>query len=117
VNFTRFYIVTKDREASFPSWLSTEPHHALVQISTKIPPSPPTENGADISQLVSALKLNVTRLDRRPSIVAVPFHDIYLVELKDTDRHKSDIGWIEEVDKAVESVGRAGGEARLVGIW
>lgn len=112
VNLTRFYIVVKDRKASFPSWLATEPHHALVQISTKT-----SNTGAYISQLVSALKLNVTRLDRRPAITTVQFHDTYLVELQDTDRHRSDLEWTSEVDRAVERVETAGGDARLVGLW
>lgn len=114
-NSTRFYVVVKDRKAPFPSWLSKEPHHALIQISTRLFSTP--QPAVALLDLLSALNLNVTRLDRRPAISDVQFHDIYLVEIQDTAKHRSDVEWASEVDIAVERVGTAGGDARLIGLW
>lgn len=106
--------MVKDRKSAFPSWLSSEPHHALVQISTR---TSPAAGGTDISALLSSLKLYVARLDRRPAISAPQFHGIYLVELQDTASHRSDLEWASEVDGAVGRVETAGGDARLIGLW
>ncbi|KAF9460798.1 Prephenate dehydratase-domain-containing protein [Collybia nuda] len=112
-NFTRFFIVVKDRKASFPSLLVTELRHALIQVSTQTLPG----TGADISQLISSLNLRVVRLDRRPAVTNVPFHDIYLVEVQDAERYKSVLEWTSEVDGAISRIGVLGGNAKLIGLW
>jgi hypothetical protein len=79
-----------------------------------------------ITHLLITLKISAIRVDRRPSSYAMPFHDVYLVELQqDTGnmataqrvQQGTEQPWILEVDAALERVKKEGGEAVLVGIW
>ena len=61
--------------------------------------------------------MTVTRIDRRPSIGTVPFHDTYIVELEQEDNTRDNNPLAREVEAAVERIRRSGGDARLIGMW
>jgi len=101
---------------------------ALVRLSSS-PTAPRHESvhaRPTINQFLIALELSAIRVDRRPSSYAMPFHDVYLVELQqDTGnmataqrvQQGTEQPWILEVEAALERVKKEGGEAVLVGIW
>jgi hypothetical protein len=96
------------------------PTRALLQISTRIPSSifvGTSVRNANISHLLTALHITVTRIDRRPAIGTAPFHDIYIVELEQEGNTQDDNSWAREVEVAVERIRHIGGDARLIGIW
>jgi hypothetical protein len=61
--------------------------------------------------------MTVTRLDRRPTIGTVPFHDTYIAELERDGHTRDDISWVWEVEAAIERIRHASGDARLIGMW
>jgi hypothetical protein len=125
VNFTRFYILsTCLSPKNVPSPKEASPMRALVRLSSPpvmsipaTPPSPP------ITRLLLAINLLIIRLDRRPSVDPLPFHDVYLVELqqevvsRDSIHQDAGQSWIEEVQAGLQRVKTIGGEATLLGIW
>jgi prephenate dehydratase len=117
-NFTRFFIIAENSETVLLH--CPHPTRALVQISAKIPSSIFAETSvrnANISQLLTALQMTVTRIDRRPAIGTVPFHDTYIVELEQEGNAEDDNSWTGEVEVAVERIRQAGGNARFIGMW
>jgi hypothetical protein len=97
-----------------------QPTRALVQLSAKIPSSTFVGTGvrnANISRLLKALQMTVTRIDRRPAIGTVPFHDTYIVELEQEVSIQDDNSWTREVEMAVERIRQADGDAQLIGMW
>ncbi|KAF9005077.1 Prephenate dehydratase-domain-containing protein [Cyathus striatus] len=116
-NFTRFYILAQDENTHLPDFLEGQPERkALLQLQLLI--SPTTHKS--LLDLLNLLELNIGRIDRRPSMVATPFQDIYFVELHG-DRpdsipaHCPD--WKLRVQQSLERLKRAGGNANLLGIW
>ena len=76
---------------------------------------------ATIVQVIVALALFVTRIDRRPSLKAEDFRDVYFLEVQDdsteqTAEHKQD-SWVAKLDRAVERVKVLGGIVDLLGFW
>lgn len=121
-NFTRFYVVVRAEQVERPQWLAeSQPCRALIRITTRprlaITTSPKVE-AAGISNLLSALQMNVIRIDRRPSLEPTPFHDVYFVEIIREDG-TSDGGctWRRETKMALKRIEEAGGNARLIGFW
>ncbi|KAF8225087.1 PDT-domain-containing protein [Tricholoma matsutake] len=117
-NFTRFFVIAKNSEAWLPD--CPQPTRALVQISAKIPSSifaGSSVRNANISNLLTALQMSVTRIDRRPAIGTVPFHDTYIVELERESNAQDNDSWAREVEAAVEGVTQVGGNAKLIGMW
>ncbi|KAF8078523.1 Prephenate dehydratase-domain-containing protein [Lyophyllum atratum] len=114
-NFTRFYVVSSDEKTAMPSWLpKSQPDRALIQISTQVQPS----GTGSISRFLAALQINFTRVDRRPSSTATPFHDLYFAELqRDTKAVAEEEVWLLEANRAVQRIQEAGGDARLIGLW
>ena len=119
VNATRFYILTTtDPHVKIPlPPRTTSPKRALIRISW----DPATLLDISITQLLIVLGLRASRLDRRPSLHHVIFHDVYFVELEqESSPETADEGteiWIAEVKRAVERVNDFGGEACLLGTW
>lgn len=116
-NFTRFYTLSKSLPDVTGIPQSTVKGYALVRISSQ-----PTSNGQavpSISDMFVALKLRVNRLDRRPSLNSVPFHDVYLIELQQEKQscEKSTLHWTSEVTSALRRVTEIGGEASVLGVW
>ena len=65
-------------------------------------------------------------MDRRPSTYPVPFHDVYLIELRQDAgdsaltqnmQPSTEQPWIVEVQASLERVEDIGGEAVLLGVW
>ncbi|RDB29511.1 P-protein [Hypsizygus marmoreus] len=122
-NFTRFYIICKDQETTITPQVPRTPRsQALVRISPQLPSSTASSvviSPPSISRLLSALQINIIRIDRRPSLGGIPFHDTYLVELQEEPSVERDTesSWLAEVVKAVQRVEEAGGIAHLIGFW
>jgi hypothetical protein len=128
VNFTRFYIITAKCDDIPPPLFGSRQRHALVRLCSKITPSSSLKEGchfASIIQLLAALGVNATRVDRRPSIHSIPFHDVYFVELQEDKKcgDEADVAarpidwWSLKVEQAMVRVRERGGEAQLVGAW
>ncbi|OCH95810.1 PDT-domain-containing protein [Obba rivulosa] len=130
-NVTRFYVLASSLSATPPfSSPSPDRRHALVRIA------PATPDGATpqsrpltliLSTLLTTFGQPAARIDRRPSPRAVPFEDVYFIELQDTagppspganvDRRAADALWLSRVQAGLERVAGAGGDAALLGVW
>lgn len=99
--------------------MTTDGEAALIRLST------PSSTGAiNILRYLAVLTLNVVRIDRRPSPEALPFHDVYFLELGGGGQESAlaltrlvDCSWTSKVEREVGSIREAGGDANLVGIW
>ncbi|KAJ7273492.1 Prephenate dehydratase-domain-containing protein [Mycena haematopus] len=110
-NFTRFYILTQDIELPLPCPAPRQTR-CLVRL---IPRRNVASRAPSITQILAALNLAVSRLDRRPQLESlVPFCDVYFAELEKGD---SNAPWHSDVERAIERVQVLGGEAELLGIW
>ncbi|KAK0208255.1 Prephenate dehydratase-domain-containing protein [Desarmillaria ectypa] len=109
-NFTRFYVVAKPSN-DVPSRTERRTR-ALLRLSVDV-----TNKSASIMTLLAALRMNhISRVDRRPALDSVPFHDIYFVEINSIAEQSQDI-WESEVGCALERVRLSGGTGKLLGIW
>jgi len=122
MNSTRFYIIAAHPDIDLPSPVEAPHKCALVRISCKLPETSSKESpSGNITQLLTALGLYVTRLDRRPSLHPMPFHDVYFVELKEGNRtegiRNGDRSWLTEVEEGIQHVIEIGAEAQLLGSW
>lgn len=114
-NYTRFYTLSKTiPDVDDPRMFKGI---ALVRLSSQ-----PASNQAipSINEMILALKLCVCRMERRPSVHPVPFHDVYLVELQQEQGCESDQpidSWMSEVRTALQRVTEIGGEASFLGLW
>jgi hypothetical protein len=116
VNATRFYILGISGCLMFRP---ITPKRALIRTAWR---QDGTHGlGANIMKLFVALGLHTTRVDRRPSLEPVPFHDVYFVELERVETEQGLSGtnssWIEEVEDGIGRVKDIGGEACLLGVW
>lgn len=130
-NFTRFYILANDLKLPLPLPPSRNPRQALVRIDVGPPLSHNTEclSSVSITDLLGALRLSATRIDRRPSLEPSKYRHTYFVEVIDRSRSASYLekeGRGDEVDekrwadKVFHGAGRvigAGGGASVLGIW
>ncbi|KAJ7219068.1 Prephenate dehydratase-domain-containing protein [Mycena pura] len=115
-NYTRFYILSATRNTTLPPPTYPIPGQTrcLIRLSS-------VSNDASrpplIMQLLAALALPVSRLDRRPQLESTQlFQDVYFVEVarEDTDHSER---WILGIERAIENVRTVGSEAELLGIW
>ncbi|KAJ7684965.1 Prephenate dehydratase-domain-containing protein [Mycena polygramma] len=110
-NFTRFYVLSaaQNTELPLPPPTPNRPTRGLVRLSSQSSPA------CGITQLLAALALKVSRLDRRPKLDSPkPFDDIYFAEI---ERGDSSAPWLPEVEEGIGRVRASGGEAELIGIW
>jgi len=110
-NFTRFYILTATRETELPPPPCPAPTQmrCLVRLLSQRAPAP------SITQILTALNLTVSRLDRRPQLESLlPFDAVYFVELEKGD---SSTPWHSDIEQAIARVQALGEEAELLGIW
>lgn len=119
VNFTRFYIMSIHLDISDVLPEYTPLNHALVRLS--VSSHNQTSPGSLISEILRALDLPVKRIDRRPSLDPLPFHDVYLIEVQESctehDTLKKLPSWIYDVEEGLQRVRSAGGVASLLGVW
>jgi len=125
VNSTRFYILAANRDVIIlPPPVEAQRKRALVRITCKLPATTSKGIAGNIAQLLVALGLYVTRVDRRPSFHPVPFTDVYFVELEEhrigpvrNGDEENDGLWIKEVEEGVQHVIEIGAEAQFLGSW
>ncbi|KAJ6623409.1 Prephenate dehydratase-domain-containing protein [Mycena sp. CBHHK59/15] len=116
-NFTRFYVLTASKDVRLPPPSSPimGQTRCLVRLSSARDPSSPP---VSITQLLSALAMTVSRLDRRPQIDnTVPFRDLYFAELERASGVNTDTPWMPDIQQAMDRVRAAGGHIDLLGIW
>ncbi|KAJ7721074.1 Prephenate dehydratase-domain-containing protein [Mycena maculata] len=109
-NFTRFFVLSAAEDGELPPQPIPvpSPTRCLLRLS-----SGKGNVGPAITQLLVALAMTVSRLDRRPQLDSeVVFHDIYFAELE-----RRDATWPSEIENAIERVRASGGDAHLLGIW
>ena len=75
----------------------------------------------DLALLSTALGLRISQIDRRPSLRAKPFHDVYFLqveracdELSDTIQVKL---WRKVLEEALERVHEVSWEGCIIGTW
>lgn len=112
-NFTRFYVLSYGPDVPLPAdvVLSTQ-NMALLRIQA------PLESSAgrlDIAKAVNTLDLDLLRIDRRPSLHARPFDDVYFLEIGATSDNSME--WSDQLQRAVEKVKRSGAEVAVLGVW
>lgn len=96
-NFTRFLLL-----ATRPLALTGDRPRALLRVQ-------PQPGGTGIVWLLGALDLTTLKVDRRPSLLPAPFHDVYLVE--------TEVDSEQDVDAALKRVRELGAECTLLGTW
>lgn len=115
-NFTRFYVLSHQL-GQVPPTLVYEPFkRALLRA---------VERKADqhlcvtsVTPMLLALRLDIARIDRRPSLDEKPFHNIYFIELQSMCEGDQDAAvWAKKVKEAVSRVREVGALAEVVGIW
>lgn len=121
-NYTRFYVIAATQKPIFDTLLdspATPPTHTLLRISSQIIPSlsegDAGRSPAILRRLLSALDLNIVRIDRRPATDDIPFHDVYFLEADKAA--ETDGSWENTVARAIDRVKTAGGAIKLLGIW
>ncbi|KAJ7134971.1 Prephenate dehydratase-domain-containing protein [Mycena crocata] len=109
-NFTRFYVLTATQDSRLPSSADSQTRILLRLASRR------EGNPVSITQLLTALAMSVSRLDRRPQLDSPRyFQDVYFVEL---ERGETDgPSWSSDIDHAIKRIRDAGGEAELIGLW
>lgn len=118
-NFTRFYLLSIQLDISdfLPAYAPL--NHALVRLS--VPTYDQTSPACLVTELLHALDLSAKRIDRRPSLDPLPFHDVYLVEIQENCAVRDSLGkqssWISDVETGLQRVRSIGGVASLLGIW
>ncbi|KAF9240869.1 Prephenate dehydratase-domain-containing protein [Melanogaster broomeanus] len=116
-NCTRFYILSYGLDVALPAGclLPTE-NTALLRIQA--PSESSTTSKLDIAKAISALDLVVLRIDRRPSLHATLFEDVYFLEIgaaPDIDVERP--SWPDQLQQAVERVKHLGVEVAMLGLW
>ncbi|KAJ7752077.1 Prephenate dehydratase-domain-containing protein [Mycena metata] len=113
-NFTRFYVISTTRDTELPPPPDPIPGktRCLIRLSSRTDAFP----APAITQLLTALAIPVSRLDRRPQLENTRlFHDVYFAELgcgeSDSD------AWPADIERGIERVRASGGEADLLGLW
>lgn len=143
VNFTRFYVVANDPTSHIPlltsSISSNRRRQALIRVTIKPLPASSQSKGASLTpnifECLASLPPTLTpaRVDRRPSLQAVPFQDVYFIELYerpegsvevDHDVRESEDGsergvgrWAEDVQSGADRMNSLGAPARVLGTW
>ncbi|KAJ7172700.1 Prephenate dehydratase-domain-containing protein [Mycena filopes] len=111
-NFTRFYVISGAQVTELPS-PPPEKTRCLIRLSSRTDAFP----APAITQLLTALAIPVSRLDRRPQLEnARLFHDVYFAELVSGEGDNLD-GWLADIERGIERIRTAGGEADLLGTW
>ncbi|KAF5355646.1 hypothetical protein D9756_003848 [Leucocoprinus leucothites] len=124
-NFTRFYIIVRDREVEFPT---AAPHtancRALIRLWISPPPPSGTRPHKDVIHYLASSGLGITRIDRRPSDDDLPFRDVYFVEVAGTaevmgrsEQSPAIRSWPMSVADALGFIRNMGGEVDLIGLW
>lgn len=118
-NFTRFYVVVRDREVQLPiAALRRTEGRALIRLRAS-----GTQSLKDMIRCLTTSDLNIVRIDRRPSGV-LPFRDVYFVELASTPESIEFLGqsqairlWSAAVSSAIHPIRSMEGEVDLIGLW
>ncbi|KAF8898639.1 Prephenate dehydratase-domain-containing protein [Infundibulicybe gibba] len=105
-NFTRFYIVSNRSAATIPQ---DETGMALLRVYSA------PKSISNITFQLHILDLNVVRVDRRPAIDSIPFHDVYFLEVQEVT--PSDLKWVDCLQEAVGRLHKRGLKAEIAGIW
>ena len=113
-NFTRFYILAQGLEVALPEKCSLETQGmGLLRLQ-----APPGSLMLNIPGVLNTLDLTVLRIDRRPSLYAIPFHDAYFIEVSANSK-QNDCGqlWKTVLQQAVDNVRAMGTEVSVLGLW
>ncbi|TFK77006.1 PDT-domain-containing protein [Pluteus cervinus] len=114
-NFTRFYALAGELGVPPPAISYNPLNRALLRIRGQ-------HTGQKLSStclvpVLSVLHLDISRIDRRPSLESEPFHNVYFLEIQSTEAKEGDKNWAETVNEAVGRVRDAGGLADIIGLW
>lgn len=117
-NFTRFYIIAHSSTTPLTYQLESHRHmKALMRVSSP-------ECGSALSNMAhcfAMIQLPITRIDRRPSLDGIPFHNVYFIEVqKETQNHHDGDSfelWTKAVMLASSRVIEKGWRSAVVGIW
>ncbi|KAI0321370.1 PDT-domain-containing protein [Amylostereum chailletii] len=121
-NFTRFYILANHPTGDLPVPLRDTQSHALLRVH--VGRGSVERDAITITELISALRLPATRIDRRPTAEPEHFESVYMIEL--VNRPEPEVRsagdarlreWADEVQEGVERIVAAGGSATVLGIW
>ncbi|KAI0036608.1 Prephenate dehydratase-domain-containing protein [Vararia minispora EC-137] len=120
-NFTRFYVLANERSSPLP-WvcLDESQRYALLRVQ---PCLNAKGQRSTINELMAALQLPTSRVDRRPSGHG-PFDHVYILEVFSKSRdemngesHCEADRWEDMVQEGIRRVIDTGDEAALLGIW
>ncbi|KAJ7632407.1 Prephenate dehydratase-domain-containing protein [Roridomyces roridus] len=96
-NCTRFYVLSTTQDGVL--WAEPTPTRCLVRLS-----------GRPISDMLAALALPVSRLDRRPQLGSeVVFLDVYFAEVETGD--------LCTIEQALQRIEASGAKGQLTGLW
>ncbi|KAL5534249.1 hypothetical protein ACEPAG_711 [Sanghuangporus baumii] len=116
-NFTKFWIMTSPSSNPIPCLMPAKTRNALIRISSS------SECLVDLSLLIVQLGLLVLRIDRRPSIQSIPFHDVYFFHVSNKlpqtgiDQLEDTVPWRDRVESALGNARAQGWQACTLGLW
>lgn len=89
---------------------------ALLQL--QVPSGDPVKQMLNIPRVISTLDLIVSRIDRRPSLHAKPFDNVYFLEVGAIPAQNGpERSWTEQLQQAVDKVRGMGVEVSVLGCW
>ncbi|KAH7883680.1 Prephenate dehydratase-domain-containing protein [Phlebopus sp. FC_14] len=118
-NFTRFFILSYGLdEAVPPARAPASQHQALLRIYAS-PDAAISTKRLDVTEVVSTLNLSISRMDRRPSLKASAFDDVYFLEVGSTHMDEVTAGspWADQLQRALNRVKHIGAEGSVIGFW
>jgi prephenate dehydratase len=113
-NHTRFLIIRLNDETRLEKVEKEKSNEdeklaALVRLSF-----PPESN---LTNLLRALSLPVRKIDRRACIPSRHFEDVYVAEILENRKGRTDEEWTSEVEGALARVRVSGGQGTLLGTY
>lgn len=116
MNYTRFYVIAYSKD--IPDALESSEKRALICLSEPLQPSCVLHKQSwNLLNFLTTMRLYITRLDRRPSLDAMPFRDLYFIEVQSNVEGQLNVDWKEEVEAAVLRLAASECEVNVRGIW
>ncbi|KAF9229393.1 PDT-domain-containing protein [Gyrodon lividus] len=116
-NFTRFYVLSHGLDVALPAAVVL-PTQNMALLRLQAPFESEAASRLDIAKAVTTLDLDLVRIDRRPSLHARLFDDVYFLEISATPDNGMEFpSWSDQLQRAVERMKHSGAEVAVLGVW
>ena len=124
MNYTRFFVLARNRDTEAPSSSVPAPNSRRKALFRILNSAASSTSGpyTGITDVLRGLPedLEIARIDRRPTIGEAPFRDVYLIEVQgqsSSDAVAGDASWEESIENFSKRVRGLGLSIDLVGSW